>query len=536
MTLLSGRRRLAELIVLATILVVATVARLPGLDQRGAWDSDQGHDMRVLAALVQHGEVPLLGPRTSIGTFHHGAAYYALLAPAAWISAADPVAVTGEIALLGVGAVAATWWLGRLVAGRAAAAVAGLLAALSPSGIDESTFIWNPNPIPLAAALAFAGTLVAWRSGRARWWLLAGFGAMLTMQLHVLGVVIVPPLVAAWVLDLRRRRRDGRPRRPAVLAGAGALAIIAAGYVPLLIHELGSDFGETRAILAYRSGGGGAGAPGIATRLVMVALRSVTWPLTGLLTDRSTAAGLALVIAAGLGASAVLLARREDRGPAAWLLGALTWCVAALAVAAPSLATITPGLPNDHYHAFLDPVVIVLVAAGIARVAGPVRTAAARSLSITGPAFALALAAVIATLEVGGWPPAVAPDGGWLAVDAAALATIDAVRAVQGPADAAVLVGLPAFKPDDALRFPLERRGLVPVPTAAGDAAAGDAAAASAVVTVVCDPLFDEATGAACGGPAEDAWLAAYPEKDLRLVQRFPAGPRRLISIYAPQR
>jgi hypothetical protein len=526
---LTGRRRLAELVVLATILLVAVATRLPGLDQRGSWDSDQGHDMRVLTALVGHGEVPLLGPPTSIGTFHHGAAYYALLAPSAWLSAGDPVAVTGEIALLGIGAVAATWWLGRLVGGRVAGAIAGILAAISPSGIDESTFIWNPNPIPFAAAIAFAGALVAWRSGRARWWLLTGAGAMLVMQLHVLGVVIVPPLVAAWIADVRRRGRDGRPRRPAVLAGAGAVAIVAAGYVPLLIHELTSDFGETRAIVAYLSAGGGGGAPGIAARLVIVALRSVAWPLAGLITDRPAAAGLALVVAVYVGAGAVLFVRREARPPVAWLLGTLAWSVVALAVVAPSLASITPGLPNDHYHAFLDPVVIVIVAAGIARLAGPMRSRSARASSIIGPAVAVALVAVLGIIEVGGWPPAVAPDGGWVGADAAARATIDAVRGVQRPGDAAVLVGLPPFKPDDALRFPLEHRGLVPIPAEAGDMVPG-----AAVVTVVCDPLFDDATGAACGGPAEDAWLAAYPEKDLRLVQRFSAGPRRVISIYAP--
>jgi Dolichyl-phosphate-mannose-protein mannosyltransferase len=527
-TILSGRRRIAEILVLAGILVLAAATRLPGLDQRGGWDSDQGHDMRVLAALVGRGEVPLLGPRTSIGTFHHGAAYYALLAPAAFVSGSDPVAVTGELALLGIGAVAAAWWLGRLAGGRAAAAVAGLLAALSPAGIDESTFIWNPNAVPLAAALAMAGALVAWRTGRARWWLLAGLGAMLTMQLHVLGLVLVPPLVAAWVADLRRRRSGGLPRRPAVLAGVGAVAIIAAGYIPLAIHELTADFSETRAILAYLTGGGAGGdGQGIVTRLVMVGLRSVTWPLTALVTDRPTMATLALMMAVGLGSAAVVLARREDRAPAAWLAATLAWSVVALAVAAPSLAVIVPGLPNDHYHAFLDPLVIVLVATGIARVAGPMRTAAARTASTRGPAIAAALLAILAIFEVSSWPPPVSADGGWLGVDAAAARAVDAVRAIQRPGDAAVLVGLPAFKPDDALRFPLERRGLVL-------AGAGDAAPASAVVTVVCDPLFDTATGLACGGPAEGAWLASYPERDLRLVTRYGAGPRRIISIYAP--
>src|SRR3954464_6261879 len=70
-----------EVAVLVGLLVLAAAVRLPGLDARGQWDADQGTDMLVLRDLVEHGDVPLLGPRTSIGSFHHGVAYYWLLAP-----------------------------------------------------------------------------------------------------------------------------------------------------------------------------------------------------------------------------------------------------------------------------------------------------------------------------------------------------------------------------------------------------------------------------------------------------------------------
>ena len=81
---------------------------------------------------------------------------------------------------------------------------------------------------------------------------------MVTMQLHVLGVVIVLPLA---------RRLGRRPRRPPPGGDAdGARARSAAGsarwrsspraYLPLLAYELGTGFAEIRAILDYLAGGG----------------------------------------------------------------------------------------------------------------------------------------------------------------------------------------------------------------------------------------------------------------------------------------
>jgi hypothetical protein len=48
---------------------------------------------------------------------------------------------------------------------------------------------------------------------------------------------------------------------------------------------------------------------------------------------------------------------------------------------------------------------------------------------------------------------------------------------------------------------------------------------------IVCDPLFEEVVAARCDGPAEDGWLAAQP-RGWRLVDRFDAGPRRVVSVY----
>lgn len=515
-----GRLTRIEVGVLLAIVVLAALLRLPGLEARGAWDADQGQDMLVLGALARDGEVPLLGPRTSVGTFHHGAAYYYLLAPSALLSGADPVAVTGEIALFGVGAVAAAWWLGRLVGGPLAAAAAALLAAVSPAGIDESTFIWNPNLIPFASGVAFAAAIAAWRTGHARWWLLAAAGAMVTMQCHVLGVLVLPALAIGYLADARRRRRARRPLRPLALAGAGALVIVAAGYLPLVAHELTHDFGETRAILDYLGGSGREAAGGLLDRIAMVGLRAIAWPLAGLVTDRPTASLVAWLAVAGLAALAAITGRRDDRLAARWLLGTLAWSVVALAVVAPSLAVVVPGLPNDHYHAFLDPLVLALVGAGLARLATTDRTSTA-ARTVARVAAAAILGGLVA-IGITAWPPAVSPDGGWRLADEAA----GRVLRITGDRPFG-LDGIPPFKSANALRFPLEHRGADPLPA---EALAGAGAPPAAVV--VCDPLFEEVVGLACGGPAEAAW-AGDVGLALPLADRFEAGPRRVISVYA---
>ena len=529
----AGRVPLAALVVLALVLLAA-LTRLPGLDERGRWDADQGHDMLVLRALVTEGEIPLLGPPTSIGTFHHGAVYYYLLAPAAIASGADPVAVTFWIALFGIAAVAAVWWLGRLAGGPLAGALAGLLAAVSPAGIDESTFIWNPNLIPLAAALAFAGVLRARQTGGNRWWLLAATGAMVTMQCHVLGVVILPPIALAWAVEVRRRRRSRAPLRSLLWTGAAALAILAVGYVPLAIHELQTGFTETRAILDYLGGGGGSASSGPLVRIGLVGWRSVTWPLVGLVTDRPLVSGVATLIVVALGIVAATVGRAADRAAVRWLLAVLAWSVVALAIFAPSLATVTPGLPNDHYHAFLDPIVLAVAGVGLARLAAGVRRQAAgvqrhaagagRMPVTTSWVLAGGLTVALVVIGVTAWPPRVADDGGWLLVDEAA------ARVARTVGDAPVLLdGIPPFKSADALRFPLLRNGTQVL----DDPAEGTWANA----VVVCDPLFEKAVGAACGGPAEDAWLAEDTAMGgLQLVDRFRAGSRRVISVYAAAR
>ena len=519
---------------LALVAALAALLRLPNLAERGRFDADQGHDMLTLVAFTRDGVIPLLGPKTSVGEFHHGAFYYFLLAPAAAVSNGDPVAVTGFIALLGIGAVALTWWLARSIAtqmtgpqtGSLAGFLAGLMLAVSPAAIDESTFIWNPNPIAFFALLSI---VAAWRGrtgGSPAWWAVAVGAAGAVTQLHVLGVVFLIAILALGLLQLRRDRGVG----VALLGGVGIVALL---FVPLLAHELQNGFDETRGVLAYLRGDTGSLGGGPIGALAFTLLRVVGWPLVGLVTDIPQVVAILLAVTIGFVAWGLRLARGSEGVGYRWLVGLLAWSTVALAFVAPSLQVVVAGLPNDHYHAFVDPVVVILIAIPAASLL--LRAFAAwrtirRPDGLAATALVGAVVAAILAIELGRMPPWVDPDGGWAkARDAGAR-----IVAVTGAAPVA-LFGLPDFKLPDAIGFPIEHAGghVVRPVDMSGFPSGTD------VFVVACDRLFEPVIDRACGGPAEEAFVTALPEvragsANPRLVDRFDASPRTSVSVYAP--
>lgn len=519
---------------LPVLLALAAVLRLVDLQTRGTWEADQGRDMLVLRMLVRDGAVPLVGPSSSIGDVHHGPWYFYLLTPGAALTGGDsPIAVVWLIALAGILAVALVWWMARDMGGPVAGAVAGLTAAVSTAAIQGSTFIWNPNLIALTSSIALAGTWRAWSGGDRRWWLVATVGVALTMQFHLLGVALLPAVAIPYVIDARRRALGW--------IHLGVLSIFAVAYLPLLVNEVTTDGSEIRAAIDYLVAGGRASeAPAIPVVFAIVGLRVVSWPLAGLITDGFVAA---LLAGAAVISIAVWRARAggPDRLAARWLGLSLFWSTAFLTLAAPSLATVVPGLPNDHYHAFADPMVFTLVGLGTAAMA---RMPAGPGSASVRPVGRLLVA--VGLIAVLGWnvtrlPPAVSPDGGVPAGDAAA-ARVDAVLAAAGVelADVVRLQSLPDFKSTEAMVYPLARLGRlyvadVPKGLAPGslDVASVAAAGGFDALVLLCDDRFREAIGAACGGPAEATITSEGGGSTWGpLLDRFEAAPERFVSVY----
>lgn len=535
-----------DLLVLGAILLLATAVRFIGIATRGGFDGDQGHDALTLLRFVRDGVFPLLGPPTSIGNIHHGAFYYLLLAPAAFISNADPTVIVSWIAAIGVAAVAATWWFARSVGGRVTAAIAGVLMAVSPAAIEESTFIWNPNPIPLFAALAFGCAWRAHATGSVRWWVPALAAGGMVVQLHVLGIVFMPALLALAASDAVRARRRAGHGPEGTLRAAGAagpiirsvalgLAVAALLFVPLAINELQTGFDEVRHAMAWFAAGGAGESPldpieGFAFTL----FRTAGWPLVGLVTAAPVGAILTVSATLVLVAWLMITGRGSEGSVARWLGFTVLWSSAALTVLAPSLQSVVAGLPVDHYHAFLDPAVIVLVALAarsIARGAAPHLGAdiAARTLITT------ALVGLL-VLQVRQWPPARDPNGGWPAVREAGARVVELAAGRQID-----IRGLPIFKTAEGLGFGVVvAAGADPAALAATMIATDRESALlpldpRRVLVVVCDRLFESVLGDACGGPAEARYVARLTGGSVPPVLRvFDLSPRTSVTVFGP--
>ena len=217
---------------------------------------------------------------------------------------------------------------------------------------------------------------------------------------------------------------------------------MALSFLPLVVHELTSDFSEVGAALDYLRAGGDATAIGpigrflvIAVRVVVVAAERVADRCPDRRPDRDGRGHRDRRVVRRLG-------RTRERQAARWLGFGLLWTAGFLTFASPSLSTIVPGLPNDHYHAFADPMVFTLVgmgaavlwrggsrgaAGGIAERRGarrlgrpPDRRHAIEPSVVAGRVVAVVGVVALVAFGLANLPPAVHPDGGFPGADRAA--------------------------------------------------------------------------------------------------------------------
>lgn len=149
--------------------------------------------------------------------------------------------------MVGFGALTAVgaYWLGSRMFNRRAGVIAGLLTATAPYLIIFSHYGWSNSLTPFFTLLTLGVFYIGVKENRAILLALSGLLAALMLQTHPLTIVVIPGMLA-WYLV----RSDWRAqlRRPAAYA---AIALFVLGYAPVILALLPSDIPMLRAAQSH---------------------------------------------------------------------------------------------------------------------------------------------------------------------------------------------------------------------------------------------------------------------------------------------
>lgn len=221
-----------------TVFGLAALSRLWQIDL-ARFEDDQATLLGSAAHFVTSHQLPLTtGMSFTIGIRHPPLATFLLTPPA--LVGHNPVIAAAYVALLDAVGALFVYWAGAALAGPAAGAIGGLVYALEPAAVVYGRTIWNPDFVPLCAAIALWGLLEFWRRDRAWGQAAALFAIGCAAQLHPQASA----LIAVWLVVALARRRVGWPTGVALLG----LGLVLAPYLYL---QVGSGWPDVAAAWRY---------------------------------------------------------------------------------------------------------------------------------------------------------------------------------------------------------------------------------------------------------------------------------------------
>lgn len=236
------------------IVILALSLRLWKIDQYMNFLGDEGRDAIIVSKMILEGNMPFIGPPTSVGNMYLGPLYYYMMTIPMLVSGLNPVSAAVMIAILGAMTVGLIFYLAKEWFGVWGAGVAAFLYAISPVAITYSKSSWNPNPAPFFTLLAFLGFYKAHRTGNFWWLVLTGISLAAVLQMHYLALVLLPVFGILWLYEITLIKRH-KLQRKNFWKGTILASVIFLGLMsPLVMFDLKHDFLNSRAFLVILNG------------------------------------------------------------------------------------------------------------------------------------------------------------------------------------------------------------------------------------------------------------------------------------------
>jgi hypothetical protein len=217
---------------------------LAGIVAMGAWlrfqhpellefKSDEAFAANQALEFVRGGKLPTSGLMSSVGV-SNPPLFVWLLIPMFFLTS-NIAFVCGMISVLGLGAVVATWWIGRKYYGSVGGLVAAALFASGPWAVVYSRKIWAQDFVPVLATgtMWAAHSLILGKNPKAIFWLLCL--PLCVMQIHYSGFALTASAIA--IIVLLRPRIDWR-----FAVGGVAVAVVLA--LPYVIEQQKNGWAE----------------------------------------------------------------------------------------------------------------------------------------------------------------------------------------------------------------------------------------------------------------------------------------------------
>lgn len=187
-----------EFVIIVLILLVTLGMRLYKIDQYMTFLGDEGRDAIIIKKMLTQGQIPLLGPPTSVGNMYDGPLYYYMMAVAMGIWWLNPIAAAVMVALIGTATVGLIYFFARNWFGKIAAVLAAVLYSVSPVNITYSRSSWNPNPAPFFGLLLLMGFYQVRRTKNMLWFILVGSAWAFAIQMHFLALILLGLIAILW--------------------------------------------------------------------------------------------------------------------------------------------------------------------------------------------------------------------------------------------------------------------------------------------------------------------------------------------------
>lgn len=235
-----------ELSAVLVIIAVAAFLRFYRLEEFITFLGDQGRDAIIIKRIISGEHFPAIGPRSSVGQLFLGPFYYYFMTPFLFLFNLNPLGLAWGVAFISLLSLPVIYAIVRKETNITTGLTLILLITFSYINVWLSRFSWNPNLLPVFSFFSiYFGVEMLKKKGYILPFLFGAFLAA-SIQLHYLGLLIIPSILVIIVLQMVQDKKH-------LMQHCMKIGVSAVGFVfvlaPLILFDIKNNFLNLRGMI-----------------------------------------------------------------------------------------------------------------------------------------------------------------------------------------------------------------------------------------------------------------------------------------------